>query len=133
MVCHYASSSVGGVVIRSLLAVVFLTSSLAWAGPPPKKAEPAPPKKAEPAKKADTKDAKKDDKAAPAGPASKEAKPSAAKAVSYEELLTGAASPPDMAIAFEPLFAECGKESDLAYRQCQTIKEWNVDRIRHTR
>lgn len=117
-------------MIRSLLAVVFLTSSFAWAGPPPKKTEPA--KKAEPAKKGEP--AKKaDDKAAPAAPASKEVKPSAAKAVSYEELISGAASPNDMAMALEPLFAECGKESDLAYRQCQTIKEWNVERIRHTR
>jgi hypothetical protein len=55
------------------------------------------------------------------------------KASTYEELLTGTSVPADLAGALEPLFAECSKDSDLAYRQCETIKEWSVDRIHHTR
>ncbi len=114
-------------MIRPLLAVTFLTSlSVAWAGPPPKKDA----KEAKDPKK----EAKKEPPAAAGPPAKEGQKPaSAAKVLSYEELLAGAATPSDLSTALEPLFATCGKESDLAYRQCETIKEWAVERIHHTR
>src|SRR5207249_3609595 len=53
----------------------------------------------------------------------------AAKAATYEELLSGAAPPGDLSTLIEPLFATCPKDSDLAYRQCETIKAWHLDRI----
>jgi len=115
----------GAVKIARLFVVIALGAAPAGAAPP-KRPEAKP--QAKPETKPEAKpEAKKD------APATKEAKPSAAKAISYEELLQGASTPSDMSSALEPLFAECSKESDLAYRQCETIKEWNVERIHSTR
>jgi hypothetical protein len=68
--------------------------------------------------------------AAPAAAAPVVAAP---KPATYEELLTSATSPQDLAVLLEPLFATCPKDSDLAFRQCETIKTWHLARIHSTR
>ncbi len=51
----------------------------------------------------------------------------------FEELLKDGVPSRDLSRDLEPLFATCAKDSDLAYRQCETIRQWHVERIKGAR
>jgi hypothetical protein len=52
------------------------------------------------------------------------------KPATFEEALRGAEPVADLQQLIEPLFAECKKEDDLAVRQCVSVRDWMVDRMR---
>jgi hypothetical protein len=109
------SIRIGSALIAGLLAVAAPAQAVKGKGKPEEQA----PKDAA---------AKKDAAPAPAQPV---AKPAAPRPATWEELSRDAAAeaPEDLGPLVEPLFATCAKDSDLAYRQCETIKEWLTDRL----
>ncbi|MSP62784.1 MAG: hypothetical protein EXR72_21120 [Myxococcales bacterium] len=79
---------------------------------------------------------------APVQPGASTPAPSGAHAVAvptasnWEELSREASQPATteaLARDLEPLYAQCGKESELARRQCETIRAWHLERIKRTR
>jgi hypothetical protein len=112
-------------VAAALVALAALAGSAAQAA----KGKGKPDEQA--AKGAAPKDAAPKQDAPAAGPAPVVAKPAAPRPATWEELTHDAANEAaeDLGDLVEPLFATCAKDSDLAYRQCETIKEWLTDRL----